>query len=509
MSNSSPKIIAIYDYVVLAEGNIDWKERQSFQIKNKPHTNAIVLTATTSQAYLLVDSYANDFNVGDELVANNHYNQVSTSMDFFGHIIDINNQILDEPELNNNVHFEPTFAKTFDIASDMMHRKRLDRQLYTGIHAIDLFNPIGLGQRELILGDRQTGKTHIALNTIINQKNQDVKCIYVSIGQKRQSLSYVYNTLKKYNALDYTMIIDTPSTSAFQQYLAPYVAMAHAENIAKTHDVLVIYDDLTKHANIYREIALLTNKPIAKEAYPADVFYAHSSLLERSGAFIDKKTITCLPILSTIDNDITSLISSNIISITDGQIVMNSNMFANGQLPAVDVDLSVSRTGSSVQTRAIAKIASKLSKIYRAYRKQLKLSKVHYEFNNETNMLMIKGEQIQNFLLQKNFVLHSPIGLIIATKAIGWELLTNKYDTTKFMKFLSLLINNDKRANKIFAAIINEQPIDEQLAKAYFISVANQFYKTVGVEYNIKSKLNTIGLADELLTALVDKVVNR
>ncbi|MCV3754099.1 MSC_0619 family F1-like ATPase alpha subunit [Ureaplasma zalophigenitalium] len=502
MTNNNPKIIAIQDYVVLAEANFLFKERQGFYVKNKPYIKAIVLDAFDNQAFLLIDNYTNDFQIGDELIPDEQYSSVQTSLDFFGHVIDIDNRFLDI-EQPKNMTYLPVKNKTFSIASNMMHRRRLDQQLYTGIHAIDLFNPIGLGQRELILGDRQTGKTHIALNTIINQKNKDIKCIYVSIGQKRQSLSYVYNTLKTHGALEYTMIIDAPSTSAFQQFLAPYIAMAHAENLAQEHDVLVIYDDLTKHANIYREISLLTNKPIAKEAYPADVFYAHSSLLERSGAFISAKTITCLPIITTIDNDVTSLIASNVISITDGQIIMNANMFANGQLPAVDIDLSVSRTGSSVQTSTIAKIASNLSKIYRAYRKQIKLSKIHYEFDERTQTLMLKGQQIANFLLQRNFQQPSKTSLIIATKAIDWELLTPLYETSKLIQFLSYVINNDLRANQIFKKILNEESVNEQLSKAYFASVSNQFYQAMHIDYQIKNKIPTIGIKDNLLASII------
>ncbi|MCV3728186.1 ATP F0F1 synthase subunit alpha [Ureaplasma miroungigenitalium] len=502
MSNNNPKIIAIQDYVVLAEANFTFKERQGFYAKNKPHIKAIVLNAFVNQAFLLIDNYSNDFQIGDELIADEQYSSVQTSLNFFGHVINIDNQILDTQDVMEMTYL-PVKNKTFSIASNMMHRRRLDQQLYTGIHAIDLFNPIGLGQRELILGDRQTGKTHIALNTIINQKNKNIKCIYVSIGQKRQSLSYVYNTLKAHGALEYTMIIDAPSTSPFQQFLAPYIAMAHAENLAHEYDVLVIYDDLTKHANIYREISLLTNKPIAKEAYPADVFYAHSSLLERSGAFIDAKTITCLPIITTIDNDVTSFIASNVISITDGQIIMNANMFANGQLPAVDIDLSVSRTGSSVQTNTMAKIASSLAKVYRAYRKQLKLSKIHYEFDERTQTLMQKGQQIASFLLQRNFQQPTKTGLIIATKAIDWELLTPLYETNKLIQFLGHVINNDIRANQLFKKILSEQSVDEQLCKAYFVSLTNQFYKAMHIDYQIKSKIPTIGIKDSLLITII------
>lgn len=190
-----------------------------------------------------------------------------------------------------------------------------------------------------------------------------------SYWSKKRSNLRIYNTLKEYNALENTIIIDAPSTSAYEQYLAPYIGMAHAENISNFEDVLIVFDDLTKHANIIREIALLTDRPVGKEAMPGDTFFSHSQLLERSGSFVGRKTITALPILQTVDGDITSLISSNIISITDGQIVTSADLFSQGVLPAININLSVSRTGSSVQSRLVTKVAAEIGKIYKGYKR--------------------------------------------------------------------------------------------------------------------------------------------
>ncbi|WP_337899541.1 ATP F0F1 synthase subunit alpha, partial [Mesomycoplasma ovipneumoniae] len=243
---------------------------------------------------------------------------------------------------------------------------------------------------------RQTGKTHIGINTIINQKNSPTtKCIYVSIGQKRQNLVSLYHDLLKNGAMNNTIVLHAASTSPFDQYLAPYFAMAHAENLSYNYDVVIVFDDLSKHASVWREVALLTNQPIGKEAFPADIFFAHSKLLERSGRFIGRKSITALPILQTVDNDITALVSSNVISITDGQIITSSALFAEGKIPAVNIGLSVSRTGSSVQAKNIRAISKEISSLYYNYQKQIKLAKLDYDLNKETSDLLFKGSQVE------------------------------------------------------------------------------------------------------------------
>lgn len=498
----NPIISSIQDYVILAIGAYDWKEGQFFTVKGKPKSRAYVLSSTTDQAYLLIDTASNDFEINDELVEDEQFVSAKTSMEFFGHIIDIDGKCIDDSSVNFK-NFINQDSKVFSIAEDMMHRTRLNEQLATGILSIDIFNPIGLGQRELIIGDRQTGKTHIVLNAIINQKRTKVKCIYVSIGQKRQNLSYVYKTLKDHGALENTIIIEAPVTSPFQQFLAPYVAMAHAENLCYEHDVLIVFDDLSKHASIYREIALLTNKPISKEAYPADIFYAHSQLLERSGKFVGKKSITALPILRIIDNDITSLIASNIISITDGQIVTNAGLFAEGKIPAVDVDLSVSRTGSSVQSKTMGRIASSLSKTYRAYRKQTKLSKINFDLNKETTELLKKGEQIQNMLIQKGFSYQATDAILLSAKIIEWGLLNNISRPDLAIKFIDALVSVDARAKKIFTSLINNKPIDDAIARDYIANAVNQYFKSINVNEVIETKLDFVSFnANELKTII-------
>ena len=247
----------------------------------------------------------------------------------------------------------------------VIQRQPVKQPLETGIKAIDSMIPIGKGQRELIIGDRQTGKTAIAIDTIINQKGKGVDCIYTAIGQKVSSIVAVAQILEKHGAMEYTTIVSASSrSSASTQYLAPYAACAIGEEFMYAgKDVLVIYDDLSKHAQAYRQLSLLLRRPPGREAYPGDVFYLHSRLLERAVKLSDELgagSLTALPIIETQAGDITSYIPTNVISITDGQIYLESDLFYSGVRPAVNVGLSVSRVGGKAQTKAMRQVAAKL-----------------------------------------------------------------------------------------------------------------------------------------------------
>ena len=246
------------------------------------------------------------------------------------------------------------------VASGVITRKSVDTPLQTGIKAIDSMIPIGRGQRELIIGDRQTGKTSIALDTIINQKGKDVICIYVAIGQKQSTVANVVDTLSKHGAMDYSIVVSaTASEMAPLQYIAPYAGTALAEYFMyKGKDVLIVYDDLSKHAVAYRALSLLLERSPGREAYPGDVFYLHSRLLERSSRLSEEAgggSITALPIIETQAGDVSAYIPTNVISITDGQIFLESDLFNAGMRPAVNVGLSVSRVGGAAQTKAMKK----------------------------------------------------------------------------------------------------------------------------------------------------------
>ena len=258
------------------------------------------------------------------------------------------------------------FRKIERVASGVIDRKSVDTPLQTGIKAIDSMVPIGRGQRELIIGDRQTGKTAIAIDTIINQKGQNVKCIYVAIGQKASTVANIVKTLEENGAMDYTTVVaSTSSELAPLQYIAPYSGCAIGEEwMENGEDVLIIYDDLSKHATAYRTLSLLLRRPPGREAYPGDVFYLHSRLLERAARLSDELgggSLTALPIIETQAGDVSAYIPTNVISITDGQIYLETEMFNAGFRPAVNAGLSVSRVGGSAQIKAMKKIAVRVS----------------------------------------------------------------------------------------------------------------------------------------------------
>ena len=257
------------------------------------------------------------------------------------------------------------FRKIERVASGVITRKSVDTPLQTGIKAIDSMVPIGRGQRELIIGDRQTGKTAIAIDTIINQKGQNVKCIYVAIGQKASTVANIVKTLEENGAMDYTTVVaSTSSELAPLQYIAPYSGCAIGEEwMENGEDVLIIYDDLSKHATAYRTLSLLLRRPPGREAYPGDVFYLHSRLLERAARLSDELgggSLTALPIIETQAGDVSAYIPTNVISITDGQIFLESDLFFSGMRPAVNVGLSVSRVGGAAQTKAMKKAAGSI-----------------------------------------------------------------------------------------------------------------------------------------------------
>ncbi|UUD35103.1 ATP F0F1 synthase subunit alpha [Mycoplasmopsis caviae] len=488
MEKKNPKIISTFDYIVEVEGAYSYRQHQIFYLKSNPAIKLLLISASHNKAYLLGNLSNATLNIGEEIVETNNENIVHSSPDHFGKVINVNGKIVLPTQSEAKFTNLASDHQTFSLAHNLMTVKPLNQQLFTGIISIDLLIPIGKGQRELIIGDRQTGKTHIALNAIINQAKNGTKCIYVAIGQKREAISSIYNTLKKYGVLNNVIIIDAPATSAYEQYLAPYYGIAYAENLSMNDDVLIVYDDLTKHANIIREIALLTDKPVGKEAMPGDTFFSHSSLLERSGSFVGRKTITALPILQTVDGDITSLIASNIISITDGQIVTSADLFSAGKLPAIDTGLSVSRTGSSVQSRSVTKVAAEVGKIYKAYKRNIKLAMLDYELNKETSLLLYKGKMIEKMFSQKGFSLYSFHFVLLMSKLISWSLLQGIKDEQKALVFLNKLISTNTQAQKAFMTMQSGENYDEEIIKNFFAFALLQYsnYLNLGWEINVK-----------------------
>lgn len=300
------------------------------------------------------------------------------------------------------------YRKIERVASGVISRKSVDTPLQTGIKAIDSMVPIGRGQRELIIGDRQTGKTAIAIDTIINQKGQGVNCIYVAIGQKASTVAGIVKTLGEYGAMDYTTVVAaTASELAPLQYIAPYSGCAIGEEwMEQGGDVLVIYDDLSKHAAAYRTLSLLLRRPPGREAYPGDVFYLHSRLLERAARLSDELgggSLTALPIIETQAGDVSAYIPTNVISITDGQIYLETEMFNAGFRPAVNAGLSVSRVGGAAQIKAMKKIAAPIRVELAQYRELAAFSQFGSELDTDTKEKLAQGERIREVLKQPQY----------------------------------------------------------------------------------------------------------
>ena len=299
------------------------------------------------------------------------------------------------------------FRRIERVASGVISRKSVDTPLQTGIKAIDSMVPIGRGQRELIIGDRQTGKTAIAIDTIINQKGTGVKCIYVAIGQKASTVANIVKTLEEYGAMAYTTVVAaTASELAPLQYIAPYSGCAIGEEwMENGQDVLVVYDDLSKHAAAYRTLSLLLKRAPGREAYPGDVFYLHSRLLERAARLSDKLgggSLTALPIIETQAGDVSAYIPTNVISITDGQIYLETEMFNAGFRPAINAGLSVSRVGGSAQIKAMKKIAAPIRTELAQYRELAAFSQFGSELDADTTEKLAQGERLKEILSSRS-----------------------------------------------------------------------------------------------------------
>jgi F-type H+-transporting ATPase subunit alpha len=299
------------------------------------------------------------------------------------------------------------------MAPGIIQRKSVHEPMQTGITAIDAMIPIGRGQRELIIGDRQTGKTAIAIDTIINQKGEDVVCVYVAVGQKAASVANVVEVLREKGALDYTIVVAAnASESAALQYLAPYTGAALAESFMyRGKATLVIYDDLTKQAQAYRQMSLLLRRPPGREAYPGDVFYCHSRLLERAAKLSDamgKGSMTALPIIETQAGDVSAYIPTNVISITDGQVFLSSDLFNSGLRPAINVGISVSRVGGAAQTKAIKKIAGTLKLELAQFDELAAFSQFASDLDAATQAQLARGKRLREILKQAQF---SPLNL--------------------------------------------------------------------------------------------------
>ncbi len=427
-------------------------------------------------AVLLGDS--RNINEGDTVKTTGRVVEVPVGDALVGRVVNALGQPIDgKGPINTD-----KFRQIERVASGVITRKSVDTPLQTGIKAIDAMVPIGRGQRELIIGDRQTGKTAIAIDTIINQKGQNVKCIYVAIGQKASTVANIVSTFEEYGAMSYTTVVaSTASELAPLQYIAPYAGCAIGEEwMEKGEDVLIVYDDLSKHAAAYRTLSLLLKRPPGREAYPGDVFYLHSRLLERAARMSDEYgggSLTALPIIETQAGDVSAYIPTNVISITDGQIYLETEMFNSGFRPAVNAGLSVSRVGGAAQIKAMKKIAAPIRVDLAQYRELASFAQFGSELDADTKEKLAQGERIKEMLKQPQYkpmpVEYQVIIIYAVTKKYVLDIPVDKI--LDFQEGLFALI--DTKYPQIPESIKASKVLDDETEKA-LVAAIQEFKKT-------------------------------
>ena len=365
------------------------------------------------------------------------------------------------------------------VAPGIVARKSVHQPLQTGLTAIDALTPIGRGQRELIIGDRQTGKTAIAIDTILNQKGGDVICIYVAIGQKASTVAQLAKTLEKHGAMDYSIIVSaTANEPAPLQYIAPFAGVAIAEEFMEQgKHVLIVYDDLTKHAQAYRAMSLLLKRPPGREAYPGDVFYLHSRLLERAVKLSDDLgggSITALPIIETQAGDVSAFVPTNVISITDGQIFLESNLFNSGIRPAVNPGISVSRVGGSAQTKVVKKLAGGIRTALAQYRELAAFAQFASDLDDATRKQLSHGEKVTDLLKQKQYVPLSVAEQSVLLFAVEFGYLED-VELQKIASFEAALLDYARRNHSEFMAELTKTGNYNDEVKASLKTILDNF----------------------------------
>ena len=398
----SGTIIQIGDGIARVYGLDDCMEGELLEFPNNVYGMALNLEQDNVGCVLLGSEEG--IGEGDIVKRTDKIVEVPVGEALLGRVVNSLGEEIDGKGPINTSEFRPIEVP----APSIIDRSSVNEPLQTGIKAIDSMIPIGKGQRELIIGDRQTGKTAIAIDAIINQKGKDVICIYVAIGQKQSTLAHIVNTLEEFGALDYSIIVGgTASESAPLQYLAPYAGCSMGEYFMnKGKDVLIIYDDLSKHAVAYRTMSLLLRRPPGREAYPGDVFYIHSRLLERAAKLSKENgggSLTALPIIETLAGDVTAYIPTNVISITDGQIFLESDLFHSGQRPAVNAGISVSRVGGNAQIKAMKQVSGTLRLELAQYRELQSFAQFGSDLDKDSKKRLEKGKRLVEILKQDQY----------------------------------------------------------------------------------------------------------
>lgn len=419
--NEVGTVVSVADGIARISGLSDCQSSEMLEFSNGVYGIALNLEEDFIGAILLGST--DEIKEGDIVKRTGQILSVPVSEDMIGRVL---NPLLEPVDGGNEISSKERMPIE-KVAPGVMSRKSVNQPLQTGIKTIDALIPIGRGQRELIIGDRQTGKTAIAIDTIINQKGQDVICIYVAIGQKKSKVSRVVAELEKAGAMEYTtVVLSSASDSATLSYIAPYAGVTLAEYFMdKGKDVLIVYDDLSKHAVAYREVSLLLRRPPGREAYPGDIFYLHSRLLERACRRNEEHgggSITALPIIETQGGDVSAYIPTNVISITDGQIFLETNLFHKGIRPAVNVGLSVSRVGGSAQIKSMKKVAGPMKLALAQYRELESFSQFDSDLDSETKKALERGKRTVEVLKQSQY---SPVPT--ALQVVGLYALNQGY----------------------------------------------------------------------------------
>ena len=458
---TSGSVLEVGDGIARVYGLSDAKAGELLEFPNK--IMGMVLNLEENNVGVIIFGDFSQIREGDEVKSTGRIVSIPAGEEFLGRVVNA----LGEPIDGKG---EITPAKYMELerkASGIISRKPVFEPLQTGIKSIDGMVPIGRGQRELIIGDRQTGKTAVAVDAIINQKGTGVKCIYVAIGQKRSTVAQIYKKLEDLGAMEYTTIVAaTASEAAPLQYMAPYAGVAMGEYFMdKGEHVLIVYDDLTKHAVAYREMSLLLKRPPGREAYPGDVFYLHSRLLERAAKLSDELgggSITALPIIETQAGDVAAYIPTNVISITDGQIFLDSQLFNSGFRPAIDAGISVSRVGGAAQIKAMKQVAAKVKLELAQYTELLTFAQFGSDLDKSTKAQLERGHRIMAMLKQPQNkpypVEEQVISFFAVTKGFFDDIAVDKV-----LDFEISLIKELKNTTNILDEIREKKALDKEL----------------------------------------------
>ncbi|MDO6459245.1 F0F1 ATP synthase subunit alpha [Granulosicoccaceae sp. 1_MG-2023] len=469
-------IVSVTDGIVRIHGLGDVMSGEMIEFSNGAYGLALNLERDSVGAVVLGDYKG--ISEGDTAACTGRILEVPVGPELQGRVVNA----LGAPIDGKGPVETKTFAPVEQIAPGVIERKSVDQPLETGIKALDAMVPIGRGQRELIIGDRQTGKTAVAIDTIINQKGKGVKCIYVAVGQKASSVANVVRRLEEHDALDYTIIVAAnASDPASMQYLAPYAGCAMGEYYRdRGEDALIVYDDLTKQAWAYRQVSLLLRRPPGREAYPGDVFYLHSRLLERASRvnaeYVERFTngevkgktgsLTALPIIETQEGDVSAFVPTNVISITDGQIFLETDLFNSGIRPAINAGLSVSRVGGSAQTKIIKKLGGGVRLDLAQYRELAAFSQFASDLDEATRKQLERGERVTELMKQAQY---SPLstGEMAFSLIAANEGFLDDVDASKVVAFEAAMLSYVRSEHAELVNKINETgAFDDEIATA-------------------------------------------